>query len=133
MDLIGKRPRNGYVDYHLNWTGWKILCDLLEILHCDLSELRGSNDGAPVKAATSRSFAKAIREAINNNRLTRTFIKDDMYSTGGYEGFALVKTNTKQAKKLYEDLNINKLSDEDTIWLYAIANFFENCGGFRQW
>jgi hypothetical protein len=128
MDLVGK---NG--DYHLNWTGWRILVELLEQLDCDISELSGSNDGLPIKSKSCKAFAKAIKQALKDNIIVPKFVENKMYAGGGYESFAVVKKIIKKTKQLKKDLNIAAIKEEDRDWLKEIYEFFENCGGCKQW
>lgn len=157
MDYTGCRPKSETGrSLHLNWTGHKYLAYLLDQLECDLTEWSGSNDGARIKAATCRSWAKSIRKALTDNRLLIAAFHDQLYAGGERHLAYLIPKDipaNDSAQVLlalagevpeyrYYPLSLEsgsrfrgyrKMDESTRRWLLGIADFFDNCGGCKQW
>ena len=114
MDLIGKNE-----DMHFNWTGWRILCDLLYQLECDTSEMAGSNDGDTISEETCKVWAKAIKTGLKDKIFKSKKRKDELYYGGFYKYIVVDSTG--------------RLNKDDREWLENVADFFDTCGGVEQW
>lgn len=104
MDLVSRKKDKSI---HYNWTGWGELHNLLRDLGCDISEMRGCNDGDYIKASTCKAWAKTLKNATLEGRVG---LKRRRLAVGG-----------------------DPLSQDDVIWLQETWEFLESCGGCRQW
>jgi hypothetical protein len=133
MDLI-PRHSDDIDSFHVNWTGWSVLLDLLDNLGCDLEEVSGVNDGAYIKAGTLRSWGKAINDAVSKGELKNYFVKNDTYVGGGYHKFYLLNHGdpdeviTPETAALLSDL-----TKDDIDWLGRFTEFCKFAGGCRQY
>lgn len=122
MDLI---PRNKEVESKgYNWTGWRILGDLLESMGCDLSKMAGSNDGQYIDAKTCRAWAKALQMNLDADLIRVLYVKDNAYFGGGYDKLVLYEHKTK--------LDLKPLPEHFKEWVLSSIKFFNECRGCRQ-
>lgn len=152
MDLTGLDGSDGYESYHLNWTGWGIIGDLLHELECDLTLMAGSNDGDEVDADTARAWGTAILTAVKDGRLYCLYYQDPSYSGG--ERMELHAEGTTTPVYLSGDAIVRALlhaeedkaclstpprresvvtGDDHWNWLVEVGEFFTHSGGFQQW
>jgi len=65
MDLLAVRPKaRSPRSFEVNRPTWRTLRSLLLRLGCDIREMSDLNDGARIRAATCRQWARALRGAI---------------------------------------------------------------------
>jgi hypothetical protein len=163
MDLIALDPSSDEAgDFHLNWTGWRVLRELLEELGCDLDEMAGGNDGDVVCDATAKAWAAKITAALSARRIYVVKYPDHMMSGGFREEFHVEDTETPvliSTGAIIEAMfsvatgsasdgdgdcpaeNLDRAPDKLIVeegnepyeWLVRLAVFFEGAGGFEQW
>ena len=150
MDLI---PVNDIEGFHVNWTGWSTLGDLLEECGVDLSAMAGSNDGDMVTAEIAQTWANALKDNLEKTVILR--YKDDSFH-GGYRN-ELHVTDSKtpvllstheMVEALFSAANdrpvkpaINEPptvinlcdSESEYLWIASFIEFLQNSGGFEQW
>lgn len=146
MDLV---PCNGDVEgYHLNWTGWGVILDLLRDCDANLTQASGSNDGDLVDGPTALSWgllleahldqmivvkqpditmAGGYREEI---RVLRKYVEDPITPT---ESFRRRLRTMRGDDEPPEPPKVEDLSDDDVAWVRGAAEFFIKSGGFSQW
>lgn len=123
MDLS---PRNREIEsQHFNWTGWRILGDLLDGLGCDTSRMTGSNNGDYIPAPICRDWGNAISYALGQGFIKTVFVKAEHYVGGGYDKFVVVRDGQCPA-------NAKDIGPDDIKWLEEISLFFQRCSGCRQ-
>jgi len=160
MDYGGCRPRNEKGQHlHLNWTGHRWLLVLLDQLGCGLKEWSGANDGQRISAKTCRAWAKALREAEGADRIVTAVYTNQDYH-GGKLHLPLVRENsniplsvlrpvheTSKAAVMVLALEkhfhgwdadqnfqgVRPLGRASKRLVHDLVDFFENCGGCRQW
>lgn len=132
MDLI---PRNDAENYHVNWTGWRFLWQLLDDLGLDTFELSGSNDGDVVGAETADFFGCAIEEALAAGRIRLRRTPDKSYSEGFFEAPVVLDEDAGEPETLLQVIagEIVPLDQETREWLAGFASFCKQSGGFEQW
>jgi hypothetical protein len=154
MDLapLGGDPE---VDgFHLNWTGWGMVGDLLQELGCNISQMAGGNDGDVVDGDVSSSWGQAIKTALAQGRIYSVYYKDDLYTSGEREEWYVEGTETplflrtdavaraivggEDRSDLLVAPRKETLSDRGDgtgsyAYLTRVAEFFEKSGGFEQW
>lgn len=116
MDLIPRKK--GLKHLHFNWFGWGQLGDLLEELGCDLSLMRGTNDGDYIPASVCRSWANALVKAV----------------IGGKLGVVRVKARDSYSLD-YDYIKVGQgrpLDSDDTKWVLEAADFLNKCSGCKQ-
>jgi hypothetical protein len=117
MDLIPRRKTLN--SYHLNWSGWRFVLQLLEDLDANLSEASGSNDGDYVKAETARNWAQLIENALAADKIKLVFVPDEAYVGGGH-----YSTTCDEGEPLTEDYS---------LFLKEFCDFLRKSQGFRQY
>lgn len=161
MDLIALNPTTpDSGSYHVNWTGWSTLGDLLIELGCDTRSMAGSNDGDIVTADTARAWGNAIKDNLDSIVIERY---PSARYWGGYqerfrvEGSAtpMLISSSDQIQALIAQVaprlhslqppdpstNVDtppevlrlKDSPEAQEWLQSFADFCLHSGGFQQY
>jgi hypothetical protein len=146
MDLI---PCNAEVEgYHLNWTGWGCILDLLRDCGANLDQAAGSNDGDLVDGPTALSWGLLLQQHLDQMIIVKT---PDQYMAGGYRDEIRVITKyienpltsredlMRRIRGMHGDQEplevpkVEDLTEEDTAWVRETAEFFIKSGGFEQW
>jgi hypothetical protein len=138
MDLVPARPktRKARRGLSINLPIWIALNELLLQLGCDVSEMTTFNDGQHVRAATCRAWAGAIRKALPQIRRltvpTAPFVVH--LSLDGREPEAL-RTLPRRTRAVARQrgYHIARLDHDEIEELKRFCDFFETCGGFRQY
>lgn len=131
MDLV---PRIKTVEsHHFNWTGWRIITNILEDLDCDMSCFSGSNNGIYVNAATAKQCGKALEYAIKKHMIRVKRIKDKTYYGGYREEFETSDPIETEGDLFIESLGDDMLDKDTKKWFLDAAKFFKSCGGFSQY
>lgn len=137
MDLFATRPRSARARQGLStnrWI-WGALGHLLVQLGCDTSEMTTTNDGQRVRAATCKLWATALRRAMRDVRRIELADAPErvILCLVGKEQSALsllFPRHRKVARSQYETI---ALDHDELQELREFCQFFETCGGLRQW
>lgn len=145
MDLI---PLNQDCHpYHANWTGWRMLAELLCDAGVELTEMAGSNDGAVVDAITATAWAEALAACLDE--LVAVVVPDPSYSSGyrihlrtlagqlehptlahSWAELALRKPGERLPEKPVE---VRDADPDDRAWVQEFVTFLRASGGFAQY
>lgn len=154
MDLV---PVNRQCDpVHFNWTGWRMIGELLEDTGADLSLFSGSNDGEKVDKATALKWAASLKQVMGN--LVVVEVPDPTYQggkrthvrvlpaqlknpTSAVEPQKETMAETGEFPGLEEEVERQRLvspttrdpDDRDISWIEGFIAFLENCEGFYQY
>lgn len=157
MDLIAVNPATDDTgSYHVNWTGWATLRDLLLELGCDITAMAGGNDGDTVPAEDAERWGTAIKG--NLQRVVIERYPSTRYAGGYYERYRVEGSATPQILGTAEQINaliglahsgtvntssehsdtapdVTRLTDDPrgTAWLTGFATFCQASGGFHQY
>jgi hypothetical protein len=136
--------------FHLNWTGWGVLRDLLIELGCDLTQLSVTNNAEVVDAATSAAWGHAISDALAEGRIYTVHYRDGSFVGDWREEMHVEGTDTpvllSSAAAMRTELGAQDDTDldyrplkgsvspesEPGRWLSALATFMAGSGGFAQ-
>lgn len=158
MDLIAVAPRTPDAErgFHVNWSGWRVLADLLLELGCSTDEISGSNDGNRVEGDTAAAWATAIEDSLARIQIEE--IPDPSYA-GGVAVRLRVPGTTTPAPEYDPDAEralINQIrarhgrplleaslpeptrtmalteDEEQLSWVRSFAQFCRDSGGFDQ-
>jgi hypothetical protein len=158
MDLIALSENAAIGGYHVNFTGWGQLGDLLVELGCDVSSMTSGNDGDVVDATTATAWAEALTLGLTRGLIYQLKYPDPTFSDGWRDEFHVegTKTPVLLSTHMYVEMLVNATmgasafennSDLDAppervniteggdtyAWLSEVAEFFANSGGFEQW
>lgn len=157
MDLIAVNPAtDDTASYHVNWTGWTTLRDLLLELGCDITTMAGGNDGDTVPADTAAQWGTTIKN--NLHRIVIERYPSTRYAGGYYERYRVEGSATPQILGTAEQINaliglahsgtvntssehsdtapdVTRLTDDPAgvAWLTGFATFCQASGGFHQY
>lgn len=153
MDLFALN--DGVEPYHVNWSGWSTLGDLLQELGCDVSLMAGSNDGDVVPAEVALSWAEAIESNLGRIRVVvypdASFVGNEriefrvegsltpvILSSSEMARAFVAQALGREVAEPAGDLDVPpvqfNLSDrpEEEEWVVGFAQFCRSSGGFEQ-
>jgi len=158
MDLFALNENAAMDGFHVNFTGWGKIADLLIELGCDLGSMTSFNDGDVVDATTATAWAEAITLGLTNGLIYKLKYADNTFAGGLREEFHVEGTKNPMLPSTYmrvemlmnasmraggfegncdvdvlpEKENITE-GDDAHLWLSDLAEFFSTSGGFEQW
>ena len=94
MDLIALSENAAMDGFHVNFTGWGQLGDLLVELGCDLSSMTSANDGDVVDATTAAAWAEALALGLTDGLIYQLKYADPTFSHGSRDEFHVEGTKT---------------------------------------
>jgi len=158
MDLIALSENAAMGGFHVNFTGWGQLGDLLVELGCDLSSMTSANDGDVVDATTATAWAEALALGLTDGLIYQLKYADPTFSHGSRDEFHVegTKTPVLLSTHMYVEMLVNATMGADPseshydldappekvniteggeiyAWLRLVEEFFANSGGFEQW
>jgi hypothetical protein len=158
MDLIALGENAAMSDFYVNFTGWGQLGDLLVELGCDLSSKTSANDGDAVDETTATAWAEAITLGLTRGLIYQLRYADPHFSHGWRDEFHVegTKTPVLLSTHMWVEMMVNAMLGADLTeshcdldappekaniteggeiyaWLWLVAEFFANSGGFEQW
>jgi hypothetical protein len=121
MDCVAVAPADTtFGAFHANWSGWRLLTNLLDDLGCDLSQFSGSNDGDVVDGRSATVCGETI--LANVARLRVVAVNDTMFAGGTREE---VVVGGADGTPLRENVDL-------CDFIVRFATFCINSGGFAQ-
>ena len=158
MDLIAQSENAALVGFHMNFTGWGQLGDLLVELGCDVSSMTSDNDGDVVDATTATAWAEALTLGLTKGLIYQLKYPDPAFSSGWRNEFHVegTKTPVLLSTHMYVEMLVNATMGADGsesschldappekvniteggdtyAWLSKVAEFCATSGGFEQW
>jgi hypothetical protein len=154
MDLIPRNP--DCPPHHFNWTGWRVIGDLLADTGADLSGLAGTNDGDFVSETTAAAWAEALESCLDH--LVVVVVPDETYMGGERTHLRVLAAQLRDptapvteieeriaesgdfphvAERLERQRRVvpttRDPSDDDVAWVKEFVTFLRHSGGFEQW
>lgn len=141
MDLLAVRSKTRSPrSFAVNRPTWRILRSLLLRLGCDIREMSDWNDGARIRAATCRQWARALRSAmpaLHIVKVPRADVKrpeEHLCLCATDAGPFTIRLPTGESIKgvRRKARDPQSLPPENQRWLQRFSRFLETCGGCRQ-
>ena len=128
---VDLEPVNNIEGFHVNWTGWGYIREVLGLVDADDSKMAGGNDGDLMDGQTAKEWGEAILRILPN--LYDLHVPDKSYQ-GGFRNVPIIAKDVSELVEIAltesKPYELEKYTKE---WLKEFVEFCIKSGGFYQY